>query len=535
MSHRRSLALAAPLAGLLAATAMAGSASAATTQTLGCRASVARVTALNGLLPTVEPYVANPDDAPCADDTAGATSGSVLNLGSLGAALGGTLTLGPVSADTNSVADSDDLEADSLVSVNGVSIPTLAGSISIVGPAHATAASACVNGAVQVSSGSTLTALQIGGQTISLPGPGLPDTIPLSLPGTLGLPGAVIGSVAVNQDTVTATSDTERLLDVTLNGVAQVVGGEASVTQPADNACSGLTGGGESTGSGDGTGGGGGTGGTGGGDDGGNGGGTGTGAGTVGTVGVTTEGKICPVGSSLDATTGMCEILTSAGSSTGIVIAPAGSDDITGARVISLTAARRLYGRHTACLTGTGPNYVVVGTEAANRITVAKVRMRVLGLGGKDTITVKGGNGTCVNGGAGNDTLINKQNNRVTVFGAAGNDRITLGNGSAYVLGGSGNDRIVAGNGKVDLQGNAGADYIKAGNGADTLNGGSGNDVLIAGTGKAHLNGGPGNNTMTAHGKVAFVKAGKGRSVAYVRRANMRYARRHGVARVHVL
>ena len=548
MSSRRSLALGAPLAGLLAASAMAGSASAATTQTLGCRASVARVTALNALLPTVEPYVANPNDAPCATDSAGLSTGSPLNLGgiNLGSGLGlplnvyGSLTLGPVSADTSSVAQSDDLEADSLTSVSGVSVPTPAGAVSIVGPAQASAAYACVNGAVQASSGSTLDAIQIGGRTIALPS-AIPETIPLTLPGAVGslLPGATIGSVAVNQSTVTGTSDTEQLLDVTINGVAQVVVGEAAVTQPAGDACSGLTNGGEPTGpgatgggSGGGTGGGSG-GGTGGGSGGGTGGGSGTGSG--GTVGVTTEGSICPVGTSLDAATGMCEIPVSGGSSTAIVVTPAGSDDITGGRVISLATARRLYGRRTACLNGAGPKFVVVGTKAANRITVRRVRMRVMGLGGNDTITVKGGNATCVNGGAGNDTVTNKQKNRVTVFGANGNDRITLGNGPAYVLGGSGKDRIVAGDGKVNLQGNAGADSIKAGNGADTLNGGSGNDVLNAGMGKAHLNGGPGNNTMTAYGKVAFVKAGKGHSVAYVRRANMRYARRHGVSRVYAV
>ncbi len=203
---------------------------------------------------------------------------------------------------------------------------------------------------------------------------------------------------------------------------------------------------------------------------------------------------------------------------------------------MSLAAARRRFGRHVSCLNGAGPKFVVVGTKRADRITVRKMRMRVLGLGGNDHITVIGGNRTCVNGGAGSDVIVNKRRNFVTVFGANGNDRITLANGPGLVLGGKGNDRITAGNGKVNLQGNAGNDYLRAGNGPARLNGGNGNDVLIAGTGRAHLNGGKGDNRLTAHGRVAYVQASRsGHSVAYVRRRDARYARRHGVRTVHVI
>jgi hypothetical protein len=40
---------------------------------------------------------------------------------------------------------------------------------------------------------------------------------------------------------------------------------------------------------------------------------------------------------------------------------------------------------------------------------------------------------------------------------------------------------------------------------------------------------------MTARGKKAYLRAAKGRSVAWVRKANRRYAKRHGVAKVHVI
>ncbi len=70
MYARRALGLAVPLAGILTTLAFTGSASAAT-QSFGCRASVARVSALSGLLPAVEPYVANPNGAPRATTAPG--------------------------------------------------------------------------------------------------------------------------------------------------------------------------------------------------------------------------------------------------------------------------------------------------------------------------------------------------------------------------------------------------------------------------------------------------------------------------------
>jgi Ca2+-binding RTX toxin-like protein len=494
---RRMWGLLTPGIGLLVTLAAAAPASAATSP-LGCRASAVRVTALAGA-PTVEPYVANPSESPCATDSSGLSTGTA-NVG-VPAGLG-PVSVGPAEVYTNSVDDAADLGASALVAISGGSVSTgAAGNLSIVGPAQAAASYECVNGAVQPTFSSTLDAVQFGGQTISLPG-GVPDTIQLGG-----------GSyIALNENITTATSITERLVHVHIAGLADVVEGEAVVSQPASNTCAGIPG---SSGGGDTAGGG-----------------TGRG-GHSGTI----ASDVCPVGSTLLATTRMCEIVTSGSGATakGIVVSAPGAEQILGASVISLARARKLYGAKTACLNGAGPRFVVVGTKKADRITVRKIRMRVLGLGGKDRITVKGGNRTCVNGGAGNDVIANKARNRVTVFGANGNDRITLGNGPAFVLGGKGNDRIIAGNGKVDLQGNAGKDYIKAGNGTDRLNGGNGNDTLIAGTGTDRLNGGPGNNRLTAHGRKALVQTGKGKSIAYLRKANVKYAMRHGVHTVHPL
>lgn len=477
-----------PVIGLLIAMVFAGSASAASNP-FGCRASAARVSTLSSA-PSTEPYVANPSEFPCVTDSSGLSSGStdLATVAGLGDA-----SIGPAEVYTDSVDDATDLGASALASVNGGSIPTGAGTLSFVGPAQATADYECEDGVPQASANSTLDAVQLGTRTINLPS-GVPDTVQLGG-----------GSyIALNQTITTGTSITEQLVHVHIAGSVDIVEGEATVAQPASNACAGLAGS-----NGDGR------------------------AGHSGTI----ASDICPVGSMLIASTGMCEIVTSGrgGAAKEIVVSAPGAEEILGGSVLSLAEARKLYGAKTACLNGAGPQYVVVGTKKVNRITVRKARMRVLGLAGNDRITVEGGNRTCVNGGAGNDVIVNRQKNRVTVFGANGNDRITLGNGPGYVLGGRGNDRIIAGNGKVDLQGNAGRDYIRAGNGTDRLNGGNGNDTIIAGTGTDRVNGGPGNNRLTASGKRAFVQAGKGRSIAYVRRANVRYARTHGVRTVHLL
>ena len=498
MLSRHALSLAAPAAALLTAAAFAGPASAASSP-FGCRASVSRVSSLIAS-PTVEPYVANPDQTPCVTDSAGVSSATT-GLGSLAGL--GVASVGPAEAYTESLNDPDALGASAVSSISGASIPSgAAGTLSVVGPAQATVSYECASGVVQATADSTLDAVRLGGQTISLPG-GAPDTIQLGG-----------GSyIALNQNITTGTSITEQLVRVHIAGSVDVVEGEATVSQPSANPCAGTAGSSGASGS--------------------------AGAGGTGRAGHsgTIASDVCPVGSTLLATSGMCEIVTSGSgaTATGIVVSAPGVEEILGGSVISLAKARKLYGTRTACLNGAGPKYVVVGTKKRDRIIVRRVRMRVLGLGGNDRITVDGGSRTCVNGGSGNDVIVNKQRNRVTVFGANGNDRITLGNGPGYVLGGKGNDRIVAGNGTVNLQGNAGNDYIRTGNGIGRLNGGSGDDVLIAGKGVDRLNGGPGDNRLTAHGRKAFVQAGRGRSIAYVRRANMRYAQRHGVHTVHKL
>jgi Ca2+-binding RTX toxin-like protein len=474
--------------GLLTACALTGSASAATatTQTFGCRASVERTTALSVL--TVEPFIANSSDTICASDTAGVTTPTVLNLGSLAAPLGGALSIGPAEAVTSSANTDSERSASSLVSVDAASLPTPAGAISIAAPVQATVSYDCVNGSVQATAGSTLSAISIAGNEVQLPSVGAPDTLPLD--NSLGLQ---VGTISLNQNVVTATSDTETLVAVHLPGVADEVIGEATVDQPAVGACTGLAGSSTSP----------------------------TGPSTVGgsakpgSPTTTAPGAACPVGTSLVPSDGMCAIMNAAGKPS-ILVSPVNSGDIIGGRVMSLAQARAKY-RTANCLRGSGPAFVVVGTRGKNHITVQKLRDRVLGLGGKDTVTVKGGKGTCVDGGGGNDRLVNKGKNMVSLYGAAGKDTIVLGNGSAFVKGG------------------AGADHISAGNGRLTVYGGVGNDVIKVGSGHDTIIGGAGNNRLTARGAFAHVSAGKGKSIAWVRKANRAYAHKHGVKKVNVM
>jgi hypothetical protein len=473
---------------VVATLALAGSAHAAGTG-FTCRASAARVTALT--LIGAEPVVANAAGDPCRSDATGAMSLSLPGILAGGTGLASTTSAASSAAGAGQVQNL------------ALGLPVALGPLGALDltatTASSTASVRCSGSTPSLSGSSQVVGLTLAGRPITASG-----SYDLSslLPGLSG-----VADVALDQRTTSAGELTQDAVDVTILGGpldgAHIVLGEAHVG--ADGNCA-------SNGGGGGTGGGGG------------GGGTGTGGGS---------GGGCPAGTTATGG-GACAIPAGTEGNAHAITVPAG--DVSGALVISLAQARRRFGKRTACLNGAGPQFVVIGTRRADRITVRRVRMRVMGLAGNDRITVRGGRRTCVNGGAGNDVVVNRQRNFVTVFGANGNDRITLGNGPGFVLGGKGNDRIVAGNGKVDLQGNAGNDYLRAGNGPVRLGGGSGNDTLIAGQGRAHLNGGPGRNRLVAHGRIAYVKAAKGsRSVAYVRRSSAGYARHHGVRRVHVI
>ena len=366
----------------------AGSASAATTNPFGCTASTAVATlGSTNLLPGAT--TANAPDTPCANDQQLLAS-TTINPAGLGLV---SATVGPVSATTTlstglANGSTVDTGANATSTVDALNLSVLGvPAVSVTTPSTATVNYACVNNMLVPTFSSTLNVISIGGQTIPLTG----------LPQTLSLPAPLNGlvSVSVNQHSSTATSDSETLLQIQIlnNGLLAPLGGglnlnvgtaTASTTQSSPCAGTANTtpagGGGGSrrtaASSGD-----------------------GSGSGGRLTAGGSGSGG-CPVGSTPIAGN-LCEIAAGSEDNSNAIKFPAG--DISGGTVYSLAYAKKHY--KSLCLNGAGPNYAVIGNNSNNTITVSGTRHRVLGLGGKDKLTVKSGNNTCVDAGSGNDTV----------------------------------------------------------------------------------------------------------------------------------
>jgi Ca2+-binding RTX toxin-like protein len=456
-----------PLVGALASLLFATSASAATTNPFGCRASDSAVRPLGSTAVALEPVVANPAETPCATDQAG------VGQASTGSTAAGATTAGPAGAYTYSAGSAG---AAAVASVDGGALGPTGDSVVLEGPAQAQASYACANGGAVASGSSNVTSAVINGQTVKPPSPGAAQTTQLGG-----------GSyVTINQQVQSGTSLTERLAYEHIAGVADYILGEAQVTLTDSNACAG-------TGSGSGSGAGGGSGsGAGGGSGSGSGGGSGSGL------------APCPTGSTLVASRQLCEIVQGGGERDIVVSAPFAGP--IGGTVMSLANARKKY--KSTCLAGSGPKFAVVGTKKADSITAAKNAERILGLGGNDRITIKSG-ASCVDGGAGKDTL-SGGSGKVRLYGGNGNDKITTKNGNSYANGGNGADRITVGNGR------------------DRVLGGAGNDVIKTGRGRDHVYGGLGNDRLRAAGNVAWLNGGKGKDTASVVAREMKYAHRHG-------
>lgn len=468
---------------------LASSAAAATP--FGCRASVARV-ALGGST-LLEPIVANKATAPCATTSDGLNAAKVPNVNSV-LALGGpaaayTFSTSSLPASAGPVAPG----AAALATVDGVTIPTSQGGIVIAGPVQAEASYKCVAGGVVGAATSSLDVLYLNGTKITLT-PNQNETLQLGG-----------GSyVSVNERIQTADSITERVLDVHLAGLADVVVGEAKVTRPDSDPCAGS--------------------------------------------GTTPPPVLnpCPQGSTLDPAAGVCEIILPGGT---VIIIGRPFTGPTGGKVVPLSVARRLF--KSACLYGPGPLYAVVGTSGNDRIVGTSRAERILGLAGNDRIAGQGGN-DCIDGGAGNDRVyggngdervyggtgddrLSVQNGSSFVDGGAGNDRIFLGNGNDRVFGGSGNDRISVGRGNDRVDGGAGNDAISTGDGNSVVYGGSGNDTIYVGNGKDHIYGQSGNDRLYGPGESDFIDCGSGSDLAYANPFAIGYAARHGCERVRMV
>jgi Ca2+-binding RTX toxin-like protein len=157
----------------------------------------------------------------------------------------------------------------------------------------------------------------------------------------------------------------------------------------------------------------------------------------------------------------------------------------------------RVLGTAAADRVAVGAAGIAFTTDADADVTLSPLpaSLEVLGLGGDDVVTGRGGTGAgasfpnalVVDGGEGNDTI----------DGGFGGDTLSGGDGNDTVSGREGGDTVEGGDGDDALAGNDGPDLLVGGAGADGLVGGDGNDVLRADDDLAdtNVNGGPGSDT----------------------------------------
>jgi Ca2+-binding RTX toxin-like protein len=425
--------IAAGLVALMSASpaAAATTAAAPTTTPFGCRASVVRATLLNAL--TIEPTIANSPTAPCVTDTHGV---SAVNVPQTGQEI---LHAGPAGAFTHSdfaAGSTISPGASAVADVEGVVIPTTTGSVTVVGPVEANASYACSNGNLTSSSGSTLDIIYVNGTKMTLPAPGTPETIQLGG-----------GSyIAVNEKITTSTSITERVLDVHLAGIADVVVGEAKVTLTRSDPCAGTTGPPPNT-------------------------------------------NACPPGSTLDPARLLCIITLPGGK---IIIVGPPFTGPSGGTVLAVSVARKKY--KSPCLNGPGPKYVLVATKPHGRVTGTPRSDRILALGAFERVAASGGN-DCVDGKAKRLTIWDG-NGKDRIYGGPGETRIGTGNGNSKIWGRNGSDWITAGNGNDWLYGGSLSSRIDVGLGKSHVFGGPNNNRIYAASGHAAVSCGSGKHNV---------------------------------------
>jgi hypothetical protein len=420
------------LAALFSASpAAAATTSAPTTTPFSCRASSARVTLLSKL--TLEPLVANAPDKPCKSDQHGVSSVNVPQTSAP------AVNIGPAAVLTENVFSTTPGQprgATAVSDVQGVVIPTSSGQISIVGPVESSATYACTNGALTSSSGSTLDVLSVAGKAIALPAPGASMTIQLGG-----------GSyIAVNEKITTSTSITERVLDVHLKGLADIVVGEASVDLTASNPCAGSS-------------------------------------------GPPPNLHPCPPGSTLDAVHLVCVIILPGG--VVIVVGPPFTGP-TGGTVLAVSVARKRY--KSPCLNGPGPRYVLIVTRPHGRATGTLKGDRIIALGPFERIAGLGGN-DCIDGKGFHQTIWDG-NGKDRIYGGTGKTRIGVGNGNSHIYGRKGNDWITGGNGNDWVYGGTGSARIDVGLGRSHVFGGPHNNRIYAASGHALVNCGSGKHNV---------------------------------------
>jgi hypothetical protein len=322
--------------------------------------------------------------------------------------------------------------ATAVAAVQAVTIPTgNGGFISVAGPIEATASYACVNDQLVATASSTLMVLDVNGQNMTVQ-PGAPSKIDLGG-----------GSfIAVNQKVQTANSLTETVLEVNLNGVADIVLGEAKVTQSISNPCANTT-------------------------------------------GAPPVLEICPPGSTLNIGRQLCVII--ACGQTIVVSRP--FQGPSGGTVVALCTGKF---RGYPCTTGPGPKFALVATKQGGRVFGTPKSDRILAFGKYERIAGLGGN-DCIDGIGGHQTIFDGNGND-KVYGGPGFNRIAVGQGNDYVNGRNGSDWITASNGRDRIIGGRGNSRIDVGLGRSVVFGGPGKNRIFAGANAAKVSCGSGHN-----------------------------------------
>ena len=201
-------------------------------------------------------------------------------------------------------------------------------------------------------------------------------------------------------------------------------------------------------------------------------------------------GRICPQGATYDVARNVC-VIYEPSEPGGVIIVGATYQGPSGGTVISLLDARQMASRgdlpNSRCLRGSGPRFVVLGTNRSDRITGTNRRDRVMAMGGSDHVD-GGRNADCLDGNRGHDR----------VAGGLGDDRLFGQGGRDKLTGGLGNDR---------LYGGAAADSLNTGFGRDYANAGAGNDRV---------------NAASAGRPAKRLLGGKGRDRVWVNRNELR-------------
>jgi Ca2+-binding RTX toxin-like protein len=417
--HARRIAalIAVQVVAMAAATgaAAATTSSPSTTTPFGCRASVSSVGGSTSTL--LEPVVANQQLTPCKTDSKGVSTVSPTQSGT------DVVTGGPAGAFTDSAFSPTGATApgaSALAQVTAMVIPTSSGVVQVAKSAQATASYACINGTLTPSATTTLNAVTVNGQTTSVP-PGTETTYQL--------PGG--GTVVVNEKIQTATSLTERLLDIH-DGDTDIVVGEAEVTLTSADPCAGTN------------------------------------------TEPPPNTNACPAGSTLNAAAMVCEIVLPGKV---IVVGPPFKGP-TGGKVIALSVARKKY--KSPCLSGSGSKYVLVAFKSHGRVTGTPRSDRILAFGNAERVAGLTGN-DCIDGRGVGQTIWDGSG-KDRIYGGSGKTRIGVGNGPSRIEGRSGSDWITAGNGNDWIWGGSRASRIDAGIGHDHIYGGPKADrIWVAG------------------------------------------------------